>query len=218
MSDESHGLLQAVGDKQKAGALSVQWQRQMLEHLGIEMDFGCGQLSHVPHRFAADAEVMNAFQAFQQTCQSSLMAAYADDVPTGVRRFAPAESLQKNGKLSREKLLEFTTAAVEMLADDETLAMLGEAGSSQVAGALSVQWQRELLEHLGIEMDFGCGQLGLVGHRFANDSKVLAAMHAFQTSCQAAIQRALMMRAKAEARAEVAVEGAARGVDALELA
>ena len=55
-----------------------------------------------------------------------------------------------------------------MLLADDSIALLAKASSSTAAMAqLSVRWQRELLEHLGIQMDFGCQALGEVTQRYA---------------------------------------------------
>ena len=193
-------------------------ERQMLEHVGVQMDFGCTELSRVPHRFAADPQVLASFQAFQEACQMSLTRAFARANGERERRFAPAESLQSEGKLGREKILEFTSAAVTMLTSEESQALLGKADGPQEAGALSVTWQRELLEHLGVEMNFGCAQLGLASKRFENDAKVMKAMYTFQTTCQTSIQQALLARAQAEARQALAADHAVNGLEALELA
>ena len=44
----------------------------MLDHLGIEQDFGCRALGTVPQRFSDDAEVLRAFKTFQTACVLSL--------------------------------------------------------------------------------------------------------------------------------------------------
>ena len=50
----------------------------MLEHLGVEQDFGCRALSNVPRRFEGDAEVQRAFKGFQTGCVVSLKKAAAE--------------------------------------------------------------------------------------------------------------------------------------------
>jgi hypothetical protein len=50
----------------------VQWQRQLLEHHGIQMDFGCRALGETPMRFGSDTEVMTAFEGFAKTCMMSV--------------------------------------------------------------------------------------------------------------------------------------------------
>ena len=60
---------------QEMGSLSVQWQRQLLEQNGIQMDFGCRALGEVPQRFGADKEVMTAFKHFTEACSLSMQKA-----------------------------------------------------------------------------------------------------------------------------------------------
>ena len=52
----------------EASALSVTWQRELLEQLGVEKDWACAELGMAPMRFAADAEVLKAFREFQMAC------------------------------------------------------------------------------------------------------------------------------------------------------
>ena len=74
--------------------LSVAWQREMLEHLGVEQDFGCHALSRVPQRFGdEDPELMRAFKGFQMACTMSLRKAAA------VREEALKEALEEVGRL-----------------------------------------------------------------------------------------------------------------------
>jgi hypothetical protein len=74
-SEESQQLLVkavASGGKSALATVSVQWQRQLLEHHGIQMDFGCRALGETPMRFGSDTEVMTAFEGFAQTCMMSV--------------------------------------------------------------------------------------------------------------------------------------------------
>ena len=50
----------------------------MLEHLGVEQDYGCRALSNVPRRFEADPEVLRAFKGFQTGCVVSLKKAASE--------------------------------------------------------------------------------------------------------------------------------------------
>ena len=111
-------------------------------------------------------------------------------VPESERRFAPAAQLQSSGELSKKQILAFTKEATKMLLDDTSLAMLEAASTPQAAGSLSVQWQRQLLEHHGIEAEFGCHALGETATRFGSDKDVMKKFMAFQTACQKAMQKA----------------------------
>ena len=61
----------------QAGEMSVRWQREILEHLGVQMDHGCRALGEVPMRFQDDEEVITSFQKFQQACGESMQKAMA---------------------------------------------------------------------------------------------------------------------------------------------
>ena len=201
LDDTSLAMLEAASTPQAAGSLSVQWQRQLLEHHGIEMDFGCRMLGMTPQRFGGDSEVMDAFKAFQQACGASMQKARKDkDQPPSMaklsmaeRRFNPAAQLQSSGELSKKQILTFTTECARMLLSDESINMLVQAGAQggqQAIGQLSVMWQRQLLEHHGIEAEFGCHALGETATRFGSDKDVMKKFMAFQTACQKAMQKA----------------------------
>ena len=51
-----------------AGMLAITWQREYLEHVGIQQDFGCQALARIPKRFGSDKQVLEAFQEFQKAC------------------------------------------------------------------------------------------------------------------------------------------------------
>ena len=123
------------------------------------------------------------------------------------RRFAPKEgALQTEGLLSRETTLLFTTKCAEMLLSEQTKTILDKCTSMQEVSTLSVQWQRELLEHVGVEMDFGCKQLGNTPARFPDDKDVLKAFNEFVSACQQSAESAVKrMQAKADGKAALEV-------------
>ena len=188
----------------------MQWQRQLLEHHGIQMDFGCRALGDVPRRFGSDKEVMTAFREFQVACTTSMQKACQRhmidqnkpaDVAPEARRFKPAAHLQDDGDLSRSKILKFTREAATVLMNDESIRLLARVGrlapggpksqeAMQAMGTLSVQWQRQLLEHHGIQMDFGCRALGETPMRFGSDTEVMTAFETFAQTCMKSVKRA----------------------------
>ena len=71
MEEESIALLAASGSEQECCKVSVRWQRELLEHCGVEMDHGCQALGQTPQRFPGDQEVYQSFVEFQQACGKS---------------------------------------------------------------------------------------------------------------------------------------------------
>jgi len=215
-SEETIELLSKSGGQQQACALSVQWQRQLLEANGVQMDFGCRALGEVPNKHGQDKEVMTAFADFQKACQQSLQKAmHAEqiertkppEVAASERRFVPAAELQKDGELSRSKILKFTREAAAVLVDEESIALLvaaakaapggpmSQAGQS-LMGQVSVQWQRQLLEKNAVQDDFGCRALGEVPQRFGKDAEVMTAFQGFTNACMQSMKMAMEQAAK----------------------
>ena len=159
---------------------------------------------------------MTAFKDFQVACNLSMQKAMQahqidatkpPEVGVDARRFTPAATLQSDGDLSRAKTLKFTREAATMLVDETSIAQLakvardapgpvGGPASQQAVGQLSVQWQRQLLEHHGIQMDFGCRALGTTPVRFGSDKEVMTAFQAFTAACMQSMKMAMQRAAK----------------------
>eukprot|EP00965_Chrysotila_dentata_P112855 3728907-Pleurochrysis_carterae.AAC.1 len=77
--------------------------------------------------------------------------------------FEPAEGpLQQEGELSRQSLLRFCDGAAAALLSPRMLSAMAATATVAEAGALCVCAQREFLERVGIEEEFGCRRLGAV--------------------------------------------------------
>lgn len=159
--------------------------REYLEHVGLKHDFGMLVLmSHVPNRLrthdaalkegkpsgedAAQIDELRAqFDAMKKYTsdfmQSAMLAASKPpEKPLDQRRFAPASTLQSSGELSRETAHVFLTGIEKILMSDESVQMLvdipaeDEQTFMKMGGMTSIAWQREYLEHCGVQQDFGC--------------------------------------------------------------
>jgi len=184
--------------------LMDRWQREWFESKGYQHDAGVHLIFSIQEKYKPESsggapgsdKVLHALGRFKMAFQSAMNLAMIEITkppvaPIEKRRFAPAASLQTEGELSREKILEFTRKAREMLFSAESLKLLRAAGSQSAGGKLSVQWQRELLEHVGVQMDHGCQMLGMVPHRYGSDKEVLEAFNGFASACQSSMEKAL---------------------------
>ena len=206
----------------------ARWQREYFESQGVAQDAGMRAVWSIPENFKptprksandkpSDAnELLQAFGNLRLSIHSALQGAMIDATkpevkPVEERRFPPKADLQTQGPLKRAFVVKFTQKCVEVLLSPESLDILSSCGTMQEMGALSVRWQRELLEHLGVEMDHGCRALGEVPHRFHDDREVLQSFALFQSACGESAQKAKVMneeKAKASKKAakEKAVE------------
>ena len=188
------------------------WQREWIESQGIEHMVGFRAVWTIGEAFKPQLggtqddptrtnELLHAFGRLRLAMQRTISRAIPTAQPTVTkRRFAPKSgALQTSGELTREQAIAFTTQCAQMLLSDESIAMLARAPSTSAMATLSVSWQRELLEHLGIQMDFGCASLGEVPHRFADDDELLAAFDRFQLACETSAEKAANMAARQRA-------------------
>ena len=111
MSEESINLLAQCKDQQEIGQLSVIWQRELIEHFGVQMDFGCQKLGDVPRRFSDDTEVMQSFMRFQQACGES--AQKAIKLMHEIKKAAIRANVAKARE--EQSTAEATTAALEQV-------------------------------------------------------------------------------------------------------
>lgn len=201
--------------QQKAMASLAMWQREWLESIGVAQDAGFRALWAIPETYEPqprdskdpDAISTNVLlqtfgslrMAIQNVMQRALIEAIKPQVKSPEqRRFAPkeggAEALQRTGPLSRDFILTFTKKCVEMLMDEESVELLSQCEGMNEIGQLSVGWQRELLEHLGVEQDYGCRKLGEVPHRFGDDPEVMQNFAKFQQACSQSAQAAMKLK------------------------
>ena len=215
-SHEKHALPMA---QQKMMAQMARWQREYLESQGVPQDVGMRAVWGIPETFkptprkqkagaegggskqaeespAGANELLQAFGSLRLSIQSALQGAMIEATkpetkPEAERRFPPKEGpLQTKGALERSLVLAFTRKCSEVLVSDESIVLLAASGNMQGIGNLSVSWQRELLEHLGVEMDHGCRALGEVPRLFQGDNEVLHAFQAFQQACSSSAEMA----------------------------
>jgi hypothetical protein len=185
-------------------------QREYAEHVGVGEDLCMGTLDALGERADAgvetdDVETRKAYGTFR-AARAALRAGVEEAASLGDdgkqinmmdakwERFAKADKLQADGKMSRAQVLRFSTGIVAELMKEEALQQFAKLPDDK-AGQLSVLWQRQYLQSIGIEQEFGCRQLSLVPMRFKDDQEVQRAFKAFQTACVASIQKAQMLRA-----------------------
>jgi hypothetical protein len=210
-------LSEAAARGEPPQCLLFRQQREYLESRGLEQDFGMQQVWTIPARFTDDKDDMRiAHKRLRELCEMLPKEAVVDaskpDVkPPGQRRFEAAEgALQTEGELSRDFVLRFCKEAVAMLMAPESIDLLVAAEAQREAPSLSVCWQREMLEHLGVEQDYGCRALSNVPRRFEGDAEVLRAFKGFQTGCVVSLKKAAGERE--------AMAAAAEGISELSLA
>jgi len=159
----------------------MRYQREYFESTGLEQDFAVGQLRALAGR--AQAAIMGgqkntpeikAFEGLRD--MSSKVSELARSVMVELsrpkmkegddRRFKPKATpegepaeLQTKGPLSREVVVRFCEEANKMLISDESIDLLAKM-SEQEAGPASVAWQREYLEHLGVQQVRARASLG----------------------------------------------------------
>ncbi|GAB5372533.1 hypothetical protein AAMO2058_001673800 [Amorphochlora amoebiformis] len=182
--------------------LAIRWQREFIESLGYDQECGVNSMMLIPLYYGQDRRVMMEMQLFQQTCQRIVQQA---TVPTMVanpdiskRRYPPKKgSLQSSHTLSRSQFLRYFKMCQKELLSEDTIKMLKEAkAKGQNIGLLSVQWQREIFEHIGVHQDWGVECLNRIAFTHAKDKEVMQNMMKFTKLCADVVKRADPVGAK----------------------
>lgn len=151
---------QAAGDDMRRCV--VRWQHEALEWAGLERHHGFAQVNAIITRYAADKALCAALRTMQAAKRELFIQACLPNVRAAAmaseRRFPAATTLQTEGIIDVsvvERLGQLFGNAIDSEAFGATVRRRGEAPS-----IVAVRWQRELLEHLGVEQDWGVRALG----------------------------------------------------------
>ena len=178
------------------GILLRRWQREYMEHCGVEQDFGVASISSAAQ---GSDEIGVAVGKLSQLCASVQQRAISSTMragPAGERRFKPRDdggTMQTQGKLAKKQAIAFCQGIAKELMSPESLQLLASM-SPDLAKFANIRWQREYLEFCGIEQDFGCQALSNLPNWYGRDEEVARSFKMFQTACGIAMKKAHMMR------------------------
>mmetsp|Transcript_119712 Transcript_119712/g.187773 ORF Transcript_119712/g.187773 Transcript_119712/m.187773 type:complete len:487 (+) Transcript_119712:60-1520(+) len=111
--------------------IMIDMQKGMLEVVGIEKEFGCNQLSHIPKDFPQDKEIQHRFMHWQQVAQRTVMSVMQSVMPQQcmnqqARQQAMSENVRKQlsstiAELSKgnSSLVKDAKKEIEAMSDSE---------------------------------------------------------------------------------------------------
>ena len=167
----------------RPGPALIEIQQLELDKLGIERRAGCQAASRVPHDYADDKELQELQQAFMACAQQ----AYVD----ALEAMQPA-TLQKAGRIPRDKILEFFDACNTKMQLPDTKARLAAyfAEKKALPNEVIITIQKDMLETLGYEREWACSMLNRLSTDFPNDMELVQAMRVWAMTAQAACKQA----------------------------
>mmetsp|Transcript_22112 Transcript_22112/g.32959 ORF Transcript_22112/g.32959 Transcript_22112/m.32959 type:complete len:480 (-) Transcript_22112:283-1722(-) len=194
-AETAHLLRQAKSEGLNVNQLCVKWQHEMFEHLGIDKDFGVRSLQSIKVNFPSDKSMPGRLMRFAKVCQCSVMKSMLPYARAGEvkRRFKPASTLRTSGGvMAKPYILQFFKKCSDMLRSKETKRLFQEAKArGEDLQKLSIRWQREMIEQIGYEQEFGVNSMMLLPLYFPNDRQLMMEMQLFQNICQRAVQNAM---------------------------
>jgi len=195
-SEESAKLLrEAFNRGEDLQKLSIRWQREMIEHLGYEQEFGVNSMMLIPLYYGNDQRLLMEMQLFQQACQRSVKEAtdpkMAADLDLSKRRFKPMKGkLLRSGVLPKKKYMNFFKECNNMLTSKESISILKHAKrEGKNPGLISVKWQREIFESIGVEQNYGVECLNRIAIDFPKDKELQMQMMKFAKNCAELIRK-----------------------------
>lgn len=174
--------------KTPVNAMLVEFQRDMMEHkFHIERNFGCRFLSVIPKHFPGDREIENAIKRFMFVCMKS----YLDALK--IRR-EQIQELKSSGNMTKSEILQFFEACNSLMAMPETKKELRQIYQTSLSPPNNriIQLQRDMLETMGFQSDFGVTELSRIPANFPDDHMVMGQMRQFMMCAQVACKEATM--------------------------
>lgn len=214
-SQETATLIRAAAELGvDMNSMLVRWQHETFEVIGVDRAFGVQNLSAVPANYPDDQTLHREIQRFQQNCSAAIEKATRHLYMAGepeTRRFPAAQRIQRDGRVKKEKMAEFIAAANSMLTSDATLLLLRNDSNGNISKAnyLSIRWQRELFESIGVDQELGCNQIS--DETSYPDLVKPAAL--FRTNCNALMEKVMQSAGPAGERQFPAAEGKLHGPD-----
>uniref|UniRef100_A0A6V1NU63 Uncharacterized protein n=1 Tax=Heterosigma akashiwo TaxID=2829 RepID=A0A6V1NU63_HETAK len=164
-------------------------QQEVWKTLGRDGLAGMTAVMGVPEKFdVGDEELVAAYQDYMATVREAFVGM--------IRGSKPAE-LQSSGSLTKAQVLDFFEAVnshMTLDATKEELEKIYKDGDNepQPVNAAVVEMQRDMLEAMGIEKEFGVGELNKLQSEFGTDRAVMEGMKEFAMTASYAVKEAVM--------------------------
>jgi len=162
-------------------------QEKVWEAFGREKVAGMRALYRLPKRFEDDEELIQLHASYALCAQKAFVDLVRDSKP---------ETLQSSGSLTKDQIMDFFEVVNSLMALEETKAALEKfhKDTQTPPNTLVVEMQRDMLENLGIEKEFGVAKLNTINQDFPNDLDLMKAMQEFAMAAQFAVREAVVGR------------------------
>lgn len=184
-SDETRQLLQDPSLAQPGQKL-IELQRAEWDSMGVDRDFGCNCLDRMTEDYPDDTELKESLQRFCHTAERAYLKATIDRAP-GV--------LETKKPLPRHIILEFFNACNTQMGLPEFQEKLTQhiVDHKSPPNELIVKMQKDMLEVLGFEREYGCRQLSDIGKNFKDDKELHMHFQRWQQVAQSTCVKLVQM-------------------------
>ncbi len=191
---EPYNIDEIVEDSVNSGKplhlTAMEFQRDILEfNYQIERNYGCDYMSRIPNEFKNDTELNIAARDFMMAAMKSFTKA----IDVRKAKYI-GNKLKTSGGMTRDTILEFLEACNATMSLPETKELLSNIArlDKKSPAEKCVQIQREILEKLGFNKDYGVSCLNNIAHDFPNDREIEVKMQHFAMRAQFGCQEAMM--------------------------
>lgn len=170
--------------------LVIKWQHECFAHCGVDPAVGVMELCRMDfsESLMKDKELIEGKTRFVSICGIIQREITQGDAvkcgPAEERKLKPQKELQSSGKVDRAILVEFFDKTSQLLVGAWLQLLAEEKATPQEQAIRIIKLQREALENVGLEQDFGCRVLDFVEFDHKDDEEVLKKKKKFLKSCE----------------------------------
>eukprot|EP00640_Fibrocapsa_japonica_P001741 CAMPEP_0113935036 /NCGR_PEP_ID=MMETSP1339-20121228/2266_1 /TAXON_ID=94617 /ORGANISM="Fibrocapsa japonica" /LENGTH=464 /DNA_ID=CAMNT_0000937049 /DNA_START=77 /DNA_END=1472 /DNA_ORIENTATION=+ /assembly_acc=CAM_ASM_000762 len=183
----------AQTSKDPARWLLVDRQKEVWDGMLIERDHGAKAVRELKKNFPNDQQLHRKQESFMKMIQWQYI-----ELLRSTRAAVAAEGveLEAKVKMTREQIMDFFEACNALMSLDETKQALEKyfADNKKAPNQMIIDMQRDMLEQLGFDKDFGVSCLNDINKDHEDDSELLASMQQFAMMAQLACREAMVGR------------------------
>jgi len=166
-------------ERPRPAELVIGMQTERMQALGIEPSVGVKCLKSLPQFYPSETELIEKANEFRTDSQEAFLK-YLIEHPM------EESKLQTEGKLTRTQVLNFIDTCNTMMRSKGTKQALREfwEQNQQPPNHLMIQKQREILNYIGIEPEFGISELNQLSVNFPGDTDLFNRLHEMAATAQ----------------------------------
>jgi hypothetical protein len=155
----------------KPGLILIEMQRSEWDPLGFDRDIGCNALDTLEQDHPSEKELCKLKLEFMHTASRTFLQSLVDRQP---------DKLIRKGKVPRQTFIDFFEACNTQCGVPEFQDKLSRQKQNKPANEGMIEMQRNMLEIIGVEREYGCQMLSRIPRDFPQDQELHQMFHYWQ--------------------------------------